>query len=204
MIRRAVPVILEEGYIKNTTSWIDKIKAFFGYGRDDDRLFIKGNDEPLLTFPKGTITNMEDGTDYSKFEIKDANNAEKAFQKIISNSDVEWANIKHNMNGNISNTIVNNHNDHNVDISARIANKYKSSGEKIELFEHSHPVPKDLKEGTNLPFILNVSGQNGMPGDIQTAKGYPGTIFRVFDLHQNRIQYYNGNGIYKTTPWGKK
>ena len=71
MIRRAVPVILEEGYIKNTTSWIDKIKAFFFFFLDDDRLFIKGNDEPLLTFPKGTITNMEDGTDYSKLLVSD-------------------------------------------------------------------------------------------------------------------------------------
>jgi hypothetical protein len=36
-----------------------------------------------------------------------------------------------------------------------------------------------------------------MSGDIQTAKCYPGTTFRVYDLHQKRIQYYNGNGVYK-------
>jgi hypothetical protein len=81
---------------------------------------------------------------------------------------------------------------------------YKNNGEKIKLFEHSHPVPKDLKYGTNLSFSINVSGSNGMSGDIQTAKNYPHTTFRVFDLHQNRIQYYNGNGVYKTVPWKKR
>lgn len=67
--------------------------------------------------------------------------------------------------------------------------------------EHSHPVPIDLKNGTNLQFDINVSGGNGMPGDIQTAKGYPGTLFRVYDLHKNQIHYYNGKGVYKTKSW---
>ena len=197
--------INEDGYVKNVTSWIDKAKNFFGIGSKDDKIFMKGEKEPLVTLSEGSVANVKDGTDYSKLEIKDAKNAETTFQKIISKSNVEWAHIRHkDKGGSESSLIINNHSDTDVSKSAEFANMYKNNGEKIKLFEHSHPVPQDLKYGTNLSFSINVSGSNGMSGDIQTAKNYPHTTFRVFDLHQNRIQYYNGNGVYKTVPWKKR
>jgi RHS repeat-associated protein len=185
-------VIDKDGYIRNETSFTDKIKAFFGFGRNDDRIFLKGSDNPLLTLPKGTITNLADGKDYSKFEIKDANLAETAFQTIALNSDVEWAHIRHGDNNSESSLIINNHKDQDVSVSAEFARDYVNKGESIPLFEHSHPLAKEYKYNgiPNIPLSYPPSNY-----DMNTAGNYPNTIHRVYDIYNRKVYEYDKKGI---------
>ncbi len=187
--------INRDGYMVNTTSVWDMIKTFFGYGNGKDKIFMEGRKEPILTLPEGTITNLDNGTKYTKFEITDKNYAEKVFQAVIANTDVEWAHIRHtDKNKSESSLIINNHKDQDVSISARFANSLSDFGEQISLFEHSHPLEKFYKNnGTpNLPFSYPPS-----PDDIRTAAKYPGTTFKVYDIYNKKIFEYDKNGIKK-------
>lgn len=191
--------INQDGYIKNITSFWEKIKTFFGYSNGNDRIFIKGNNNPILTFPEGTIVKMKNGSQYSKFEISDKTKAEEAFKAIISNSDVEWALVRHIDTSNSgSSLIVNNHKDQDVSISATFADMYKKRGEYISLFEHSHPLQKDYRKYgiPNIPFYYPPS-----PEDVLTAKEYPNTKLRVYDVYNKKVYEYNKNGIKKIWKW---
>lgn len=171
------------------------IKTFFGYGNGKDRIFMKGREEPILSLPEGTITNLKDKKEYTKFEIADKKYAEKVFQAVITNTDVEWAHIRHaDINNSESSLIINNHDDQDVSTSAMFAKYFKSRGDQTSLFEHSHPLKKDFRRNgiPNIPFTFPPS-----PDDIRTATYYPGTTFRVYDVYNNKIFEYDKNGIKK-------
>ena len=172
--------INKDGYIRNITSFWEKVKEIFGCGNGKDRIFMKGSEDPSIVLPEGSIINMEDNLEYSKIEIKDGEIAEEVFQTIISDSDVEWAHLRHSDKSNSGTSlIINNHKDNDVSKSASFANTYKNRGEHISLFEHSHPIPKDIKY-SNVPtfnMIISVSGANGEKGDINTAKNTRGLFF---------------------------
>lgn len=113
---------------------------------------------------------------------------------MINNTDVEWANIRHSLNGNTSNTIVNEHDDNEVTSSVIIMDSYTKEGQHISLFEHSHPLEKDFKYNgmPNLPPIYPPSDY-----DIKMARNHPKTLMRVFDIYNKKIYNYDGNGIKK-------
>lgn len=185
----------KDGYIRNTTSLWEKIKKIFGKNNGIDRIFLEGYDKPLLTFPEGTISYVENGKDYSKLEIENEKYAEKTFQTLIDNSDVEWAHIRHNNNKVSSSLIINNHDDKDVTTSVSFAEMYKNRGETISLYEHSHPLFKEYKKYglPNLPPKFPPSND-----DIETAKKYPKTLLKVYDIYNNKIYEYDKNGTKKT------
>ena len=185
-------LINKDGYIKNTTPLLERIKAAFGYGNEEDRVFMKGNDEPILIFPKGTIKEVQDGTKYSKMEIDNKAYAEKTFQTIISYSDVEWAHIRHGDGMSSSSLLINNHSDTDVSTSTDFARMYKNRGERISLFEHSHPLEKEYKKN-GLPNLQ--PSYPPSPDDKKTAANYPNTIFKVYDIYNKKVYTYDKNGI---------
>jgi len=180
--------INKDGYIKNVTSVVDKVKKFFGLGNKDDKIFMEGEKAPLVTLPEGSVTNVKDGTDYSKFEIANAKDAEKTFQKVIGKSNVEWAHVRHEgKDGSGSSLIINNHSDTDVSKSADFAREYQKNGESVTLFEHSHPLEKMYKMNglPNLPVSYPPSKD-----DIKTASHYPNTVFKVYDVYNRKVYNY--------------
>lgn len=117
---------------------------------------------------------------------------------LSKNTNVEWARVNHSTEKSISNTLVNDHNPETVNSGSSIALDYKKSGETILLLEHSHqPITGAWNER------LVVSGQNGEPGDMTTAKSFPNSIQRVLNVSTNQYEYYNEKGVYYKEDAGK-
>jgi hypothetical protein len=149
---------------------------------------MEGEEKALVTLPAGSVTNVKDGSDYSKLEIANAKDAEKAFQKIIGKSNVEWAHVRHEgKDDSGSSLIINNHSDTDVSKAADFARECKKDGESITLFEHSHPLEKMYKINgiPNLPPSYPPS-----EADIKTASHYPNTVFKVYDVYNRKVYNY--------------
>ena len=171
-----------DGYMYNITTWFEKIKTFLGYGNNQDRLFFKGQKKPFAVYPIGTVANLKKDGNKTSFEVADSRFASDLFKKIINSSHVEWARIVHSTNR--SSTFVNNHNDGDVSRAIENLQLYEKNGEPVYLFEHSHPLLKELRAyGSNLHNSFPAS-----PDDIKTALAHPKTTFRVHDTH-NRVRY---------------
>ena len=184
----------KDGYIRKRNSILRKILSLLGKNDDKDRVYIGDTKDPIQSYPRGTINLKDNNKDNTIVEIKDNQNAESFFQTMINNTDVEWANIRHSLNGNTSNTIVNEHDDNEVTSSVIIMDSYTKEGQHISLFEHSHPLEKDFKYNgmPNLPPIYPPSDY-----DIKMARNHPKTLMRVFDIYNKKIYNYDGNGIKK-------
>ena len=186
----------KDGYFYDSTSVWEKFLSFFGFGRGEDRIFMEGNNNPVLVFDEGSITNLTNNNKLTKFEISSLDDAQNLFQLLINQTDVEWAHIRHSPIGNdtYSSTLINNHSDKVVSSSTLYSKKYINNNEHNSLFEHSHPLDKDYKENgiPNLPFLYPPSKE-----DIRTAGNYPYTIFRVYDIYNKKKYEYDKKGIRK-------
>ena len=190
-----------KGYFYQVSPILDKIKRFFGIEDKNDRILLENSNEVISVLPVGSIDKISQNDQKStKFEIKNNTTAEKVFKDMSRSTNVEWGRVKHSTSNNTSNTLVNDHKEGSVNSLADIALDYLKLGQRIPFFEHSH------SEDINVPtwnMQLKVSGQNGDPGDITTAKSFPNTIQRVFNVLTNKYEYYDDKGVYKTEDVGK-
>lgn len=74
---------------------------------------------------------------------------------------------------------------------------YTTKGETIYLFDHSHPIPKDIK-GTNAEGLIRI---NVSPEDKCTVSKYKPRTSRVMNKQTNKIEYYNSKGVYRYEKW---
>ena len=183
-----------DGYIIERNTFLRKILSFFGIKDKYDRVYIGDSDNPIISYPQGTINIKENSKSCTAIEIKKDQDAELFFQTIINNTDVEWAKIRHSSNGNTSNTIINEHDDNEVSSSVRIMESYTKEGQQISLFDHSHPLEKDFKYNgmPNIPLLYPPSDY-----DIKMAAKHPNTLMRVYDIYNKKIYSYDSNGIKK-------
>jgi len=176
----------------------DNIKSLFGIKDQNDRILMEGSNKVISKLPVGSIGKIDHNNEKStQFEIKNNAVAEKVILDVSRNTSVEWARVEHSTGNNTSNTIVNDHKPQSVNSGSSIALDYEKSGEIIPYLDHSHqPITGAWNER------LEVSGQNGEPGDMTTAKLLPNTIQRVLNVSTNQYEYYNEKGVYRTEPAG--
>lgn len=67
----------------------------------------------------------------------------------------------------------------------------------IYLFDHSHPIPKNIK-GTNAEGLIKI---NVSLEDKNTVAKYKPNISRVMNKQTNKIEYYNSKGVYRYENW---
>ena len=176
----------------------DNIKSLFGIKDQNDRILMEGSNKVISKLPVGSIGKIDHNNEKStQFEIKNNAVAEKVILDVSRNTSVEWARVEHSTGNNTSNTIVNDHKPQSVNSGSSIALDYEKSGEIIPYLDHSHqPITGAWNER------LEVSGQNGEPGDMTTAKLLPNTIQRVLNVSTNQYEYYNEKGVYRREPAG--
>ena len=161
-----------------------------------DKIYLTGKDKPLAIYPEGTLQKIEGNSLYTKVEIKEEKYASDFFNKVIDNTQVEWANIHHvNKNGKESHTIVTQYLEDEVSIAIdKFLITYIKRGEIIKLFEHSHPIPQEHINSNLLGFGYLDPSED----DFNTARKHPNIIFNVYNLLNRKIEYYNGKKVYKT------
>jgi len=186
-------VVSKDGHFSQIHPFIDKIKSVLHIADKNDRILMEGSNKIISKLPAGSIGKIDHNNDKStQFEIKNNAVAERVFKDVSRNTTVEWARVEHSTGNHISNTMVNDHNPQTVNPGSSVALDYKKSGEIIPLLEHSHqPITGAWNER------LEVSGQNGEPGDITTAKSFPNTIQRVLNVSTNQYEYYDEKGVYR-------
>lgn len=186
-----------DGYMYDSTSIMEKLKALLGRGSNQDRVYMEGSNKLIVSLPEGSINLLNNDKKVTKVEIKDSNSAEKFTDAIMKETDVEWARVEHGDSKSVSNTIQNNHNDRNVDSVVPTMKSYISDGETIFLFDHSHPIPKSIK-GTNAEGLSKIKISSD---DKRTVSKYKPVISRVMNKQTNQIEYYNSKGVYHYEKW---
>jgi hypothetical protein len=64
----------------------------------------------------------------------------------------------------------------------------------VNTFDHSHVLSREtLQSNMGSLVFMSISGE-----DFLTASRHPDIIFRIYDVYNNLIQYYDENKIYKT------
>ena len=158
---------------------------------------MEGSNELMVSLPEGAINLLGNDKKQTKVEIKDNTSAEKFTDAVMKGTDVEWARVKHGGKRSVSNTIQNNHDDRNVNSVVQTMDLYTAKGETIYLFDHSHPVPKDIK-GTNAEGLIRI---NFSSEDRRTVFKYKPRISRVMNKQTNSIEYFNFKGVYRYEKW---
>lgn len=180
-----------------STIW-EAIKKFFGFGCNQDRIYMEGDDRELVSFPEGTINLLKNDSEITQIEIKDDKSAELFTNMVMKETDVEWSRLMHGKNkSSTSNTIVNNHNDRNVDSAVPLLQNYTKNGEEIYIFDHSHPIPKDLR-GTNVEKLVKIKVSEE---DKLIVNKYKPHQSRVFNKQTHQIEYYNSKNVYRYEKW---
>ena len=186
-----------DGYMYESTSFMEKVKSFIGIGSNQDRVYLEGSNKLIVSLPEGAINLSEDENEITKVEISDNKSAEKFTDAVMKETDVEWARVEHGNNKTVSNTIQNNHDDRNVNSVVPTMESYRAKGETIYLFDHSHPIPKNIK-GTNAEGLIKI---NVSLEDKNTVAKYKPNISRVMNKQTNKIEYYNSKGVYRYENW---
>ena len=140
-------------FYESTSIW-EQIKSAIGFGSNLDRIYMEGNNKPFATYPEGTIEDLENKNGYTSFHIKNEKYANDLFQQLIRRTDVEWSNARLEKGNNKFNLIMNTHSDGNVEIKITPFYNYIEHGFSLRLFEHSHPIPADIKNGDPI-YIMN-------------------------------------------------
>ena len=181
-------VVDADGNFYETTSIFKEIGIFFGFHFDDYVYRADNKKTPLAHYPEGTILNLEKrGKDYTKFEITNQKYADDLFQKLIRNSDVEWSNSRLKKGNHSYNILITTYNDSEVSFEKTPLNDILQSGYSLIYLDHSHPIPRDIKEdGSNCFYIIRPSKD-----DKKVASKYPNAEFRIYDLKDNIIYYYD-------------
>ena len=191
----------EFGQMYESTSYLEAffetIFSLFGGGCNQDRIYKEGSDKLLASYPEGTINLVENNSEITQIEIKENKYAASFTNMVMKETNVEWARISHGKNNDSSNTILNNHNDRDVNSSIKFLDRYKKQGESILIFDHSHPIPKESR-GTNDEFLMKLKVS---PEDKQTVKKYAPKVSRVYNKQTNQIEYYNYKGVYHYEKW---
>ena len=190
-------IVNRDGYMYESTSFIEKVKSFFGIGSNQDRVYMEGSKKLIVSLPEGAINLLENDKGITKVEINVNKFAEKFTDAVMKETDVEWARVEHGNKKSISNTIQNNHDDRNVDSVVPTMELYRAKGETIYLFDHSHPIPKRIK-GTNAEGLIKI---NVSPEDKSTVSKYNPVTSRVMNKQTNKIEYYNSKGVYRYEKW---
>lgn len=186
-------MVSRNGFVTNSTSILERIKSFFGFSKKEDRVFDGTTGNLIASYPENTIHILKNDKKYTMLEIKDTKLSSDLYHKIIDLSYVEWSRIVHGDNSSLSTTLINEHKNDEVSSAAKIMNDYEKKGEKVPLFQHSHPIPTGINPATvNLPVYLGPSDE-----DIKTAENHPNTKFVVDDLYNKKTYYYNEKGVYK-------
>ena len=186
-----------DGYMYESTSLKEKIKSFLGIGCNQDRVYMEGSNKLIASLPEGSINLIGNDKETTKVEINDNKSAEKFTDAVMKETDVEWARVEHGNQKSVSNTIQNNHNDRNVNSVVHTMDLYTTKGETIYLFDHSHPIPKDIK-GTDAEGLIRI---NVSPEDKCTVSKYKPRTSRVMNKQTNTIEYYNSKGVYRYEKW---
>ena len=111
---------------------------------------------------------------------------------------MEWARIVYTHGSSSDNVLINNHKDEDVSSSYSIAKMLESKGANIKIYNHSHPIPKDLKYGNSSLFGASYPPSKA---DLNTASKFKNVTFGVYSIIDNKIFYYNENGVYKIKEW---
>lgn len=191
-----------QGQMYESTSLWERIKQFFT-GNNQDRIFSESSGKLLVSCEGGTIRNLTNKTMVSNrrkvvqtsFAICDRKTADRVYGALIKNTNVEWAQISYNNKGINNSIILNNHSFDDVSTSTATLANIEKIGAKSIMMKHSHPVASaDLY--SNMGSFINLDPS---AADIKTASLHPRVTFAVNNLYNNKLQYYNGKGIYKET-----
>lgn len=176
----------------NLNNCIEQVKVFFGGEGNPDRLIKESDEGNVLSLPHGTIQNLKQEKDGVSFEVKDGAAANEIYNKLIENSTVEWASVKHGDGKNNSYTIVTNRGHEDVNKVVSFMRRYEKKGERVLYVLHNHPkLKKDTEANLNVVSPPSIY-------DMKTAGGHPETIFFIYNQLNNLIQYYDEKGVYKT------
>ena len=186
-----------DGYMYESTSFIEKVKNLLGKGSKQDRVYMEGSNKQIVSLPEGAIILLKNDKDFTKMEINDSQSAETFTDAVMKETDVEWARIKHGNKKSVSNTILNNHDDRNVDSAVPTMELYRAKGETIYQFDHSHPIPKNII-GTNAEGLTRIKVS---PEDMRTVSKYKPEVSRVMNKQTNEIEYYNSKRVYRYEKW---
>lgn len=186
-----------DGYMYESTSFIEKVKNLLGKGSKQDRVYMEGSNKQIVSLPEGAIILLKNDKDFTKVEINDSQSAETFTDAVMKETDVEWARIKHGNKKTVSNTILNNHDDRYVDSAVPTMELYRAKGETIYQFDHSHPIPKNII-GTNAEGLTRIKVS---PEDMRTVSKYKPEVSRVMNKQTNEIEYYNSKRVYRYEKW---
>lgn len=186
-----------DGYMYESTSFIEKVKNLLGKGSKQDRVYMEGSNKQIVSLPEGAIILLKNDKDFTKVEINDSQSAETFTDAVMKETDVEWARIKHGNKKSVSNTILNNHDDRNVDSAVPTKELYRAKGETIYQFDHSHPIPQNII-GTNAEGLTRIKVS---PEDMRTVSKYKPEVSRVMNKQTNEIEYYNSKRVYRYEKW---
>ena len=180
--------INSDGYFYESTSLWEQLKSFLGFGTGLDRIYVEqGSENPIAVYPEGTIERLENSGFYTMLNVKNERYANDLFQKLIRFTDVEWANSRFEKGNYGYNQLMNTHSDISILLEGTPFNENMQNGFILKYFEHSHPIPKEIKKyGSNMPYKLEPSNE-----DKSEAKKYPQAEFRIFDLKDDIIYQYD-------------
>ena len=177
----------------NFRNFIEKIKLSIGKLGNQDRIVNENNYNCIVSLPYGTIQNFNSTSDNVSFEIRRRVSANRVYNALLQNTNVEWAAIKHEKNGKHSYTIVTNYDGADVSSIVSYMRQYENAGEKVIHMVHSHP-KLDTDTDSNMGAFESSPPSKS---DLETAKKHPETVFFIYNLVEKSIQYYDGNGVYK-------
>jgi hypothetical protein len=189
-----------QGQMYESTSIWMKIKQFFT-GNNQDRIFSESSGKLLVSCKGGTIQKLTQKTmsanghkvKQTSFSISDNKTANKVYGTLIKNTNVEWAQISYKNKGVTNSVILTNHSSNDVSTSTVTLGNIERIGAKSIIMQHSHPVASADLYG-NMGSFINLDPS---AADIKTARLHPRVTFAVNNLYNNKLQYYNGKGIYK-------
>lgn len=195
--------VSKDGTLVKASPFTDALKKFFGFKDKNDRIFAANRDvEPvkLAAGSVGELKNKNYKDEQGKiqngqyFTIENKTEADKAFNFLAKNTDVEWSQIDSKDKQGGQSTISTSHQNDVEYLGTSLGVEIINSGDEISEMTHSHPY---------LTSSPGLSGNTVSPDDRRNAKYFKDynpskeITFRAFDVKGKKFDYYNEKGVYR-------
>ena len=184
----------QKGYFYEITNIGQQILSIVGLNNKKDRVYSEETNKLIAEFPEGTIKLYSNSKRSTILQVNDIQQSEILFRLLIRNTEVEWARISGTIGQFSTNILTTRHKERDVSNSIDILYALQQYGFIVNTFDHSHVLSREtLQSNMGSLVFMSISGE-----DFLTASRHPDIIFRIYDVYNNLIQYYDENKIYKT------
>ena len=184
----------QKGYFYEITNIGQQILSIVGLNKKKDRVYSEETNKLIAEFPEGTIKLYSNSKRSTILQVNDIQQSEILFRLLIRNTEVEWARISGTIGQFSTNILTTRHKERDVSNSIDILYALQQYGFIVNTFDHSHVLSREtLQSNMGSLVFMSISGE-----DFLSASRHPDIIFRIYDVYNNLIQYYDENKIYKT------